>query len=304
MFTGIKSKSLLTSILLVSFFMLLLGCAAKKPFWGDAATGFILSYRLAPDQTWSYNSEATQDMNMEQMGQAVEIKTKSFTSYTLTGNGMNDAKNLLATIAIDSMSIHSKAMGRETDVDASPVIGKKIGLVFTSKGDELEMQGADTIKISMGMPGAGKQSVETLFKTILPDLPTIPVKVGDSWIENDTTKMKQSGLDINIKTQSTHTVEAEEKIEGKDCLKITTKSVGTLDGEGEQMGASMNFEGDIEGKGTWYFAYKEGLFVKSNSENFIEGTIAVSGAANMTIPITQETTAKVSMIIPPPPPEK
>jgi len=84
-----------------------------------------------------------------------------------------------------------------------------------------------------------------------------------------------------------------------ECLKFATMYQGTLDGEGEQMGASLNFEGDLEGKGTWYFAYKQGMFVKSNTENFMEGTIAVSGAATMTIPMSQETKSEVRLVLQP-----
>lgn len=283
----------------VLIFSIVIGCAAKKAFWGDEITGFVLNYRLIPNQDWKYQSAASQTMNMEQMGQSIETETNSLTGYTVKGKGVDKQKNLQATIIVDSMSIISKGMGRETKPDLSPFIKKSFGLIFTPKGKEIDLPGADSITVDFGMMAGGKQSIRTYFRTILPDLPTKPIKIGETWTELDTTKMKQGGMNINITTESTHTLEAMETTSGFECLKISTKSKGALIGEGQQMGANLNFEGDLEGKATWYFAYKNGLFVKSHAENFMEGTIAVSGAANMTIPMTQTTKSEVNLVLPP-----
>ena len=299
MVTKIHSKTVLSLILTIVFIGLILGCAAKKQFWGDEVTGFIVSYRLAPNQAWTYHSSSSQDMTMEQMGQPIEIVTNTFSGYTITGKGVNKQKHLIASFAIDSMNIVAKMMGRENSADTEPAIGKSFGLTFTPKGKELGLEGADTIQIDIAVPGAGKQSVESMFRNLLPNLPDKPIKIGESWVENDTMSMKQSGMDINTIIQSTHTLEAIIIIDGMECLKFATTYKGTLDGEGEQMGASMNFEGDLEGKGTWYFAYKQGMFVKSNTANFMEGTIAVSGAATMTIPMSQETKSEVRLVLQP-----
>jgi len=84
-----------------------------------------------------------------------------------------------------------------------------------------------------------------------------------------------------------------------ECLKITSKSKGTVDGTGERMGMGMNIEGDTDATITWYFAYKLGTFVKAESESFMESTIAISGPTNMTMPMTQETKSEVKLILPP-----
>jgi hypothetical protein len=299
------AKTNLRILVSFCFFMLMIaliiGCAAKKPFWGDEKTGFILNYRLAPNEVWKYQSASSQMMNMEQMGQAIETETNSINHYTIKGKGVDEQKNFLATVFIDTMNIIAKGMGRENKPDLSPFIGKSFGLTFSSKGKELELPGADSLTIDFGMMGGGKQDVKTFFRSILPDLPRNPVKIGETWTEEDTIKVKQGGMDININMKSTHTLEAMETVDGMECLKITTTSKGTLDGEGQQMGMDLNFEGDLEGKATWYFAYKKRLFMKSNTENFMEGTIAASGPTNMTMPITQETKAEVKLVVPAPP---
>lgn len=291
----INFRSLSYLAVMILMVALIIGCA-KKPFWGNEKTGFILSYRLAPSEVWKYQMTSTQKMNMEQMGQAIETETNSFSGYGVKGEGLDKQQNYLATVLIDTMSIFSKGMGRESRPDLSGFVGKSFGLIFTPKGKELEMPGADSLTVDFGMMGGGKQSVKTFFRTILPDLPPKPTKIGETWTEQDTIDMKQGGLDIHIVMNSTHTLAAKEMVGDLECLKITTKSQGTLDGEGQQMGADLTFEGDLEGDGTWYFAYKIGRFVKSDSKNFMEGTIAVTGPANMTMPITQETKAEVTLV--------
>jgi hypothetical protein len=47
---------------------------------------------------------------------------------------------------------------------------------------------------------------------------------------------------------------------------------------------------------TWYFAYKEGIFVKMISNGSAEGTITVSGPQNMSIPMTREVKGEIKLV--------
>ncbi|UCE07744.1 MAG: hypothetical protein JSW07_06850, partial [bacterium] len=201
-------KVLLLSCFCTLFLLLLFTCAAKKPFWGDEKTGFILNYRLSPNQVWKYSSTSSQMTDMEQMGQTIETETNSMTLYTVTGKGLDNKKNLLATTTIDTMSVVSKGMGRENKFDLMPLIGKSFGLTFSPKGEELEFSGADTLEVDFGMMGGGKRDAKSLFRSIFPDLPEKSVKIGETWTDNDTMTVPQGGMEINIKTESSHTVAA------------------------------------------------------------------------------------------------
>ena len=66
------------------------------------------------------------------------------------------------------------------------------------------------------------------------------------------------------------------------------------DGSGSQQGMDMTFAGTTKGKETWYFAMKEGLFIKSTSETTTEMSIDVP-AAGMTIPATATAKAEVKL---------
>jgi len=100
-------------------------------------------------------------------------------------------------------------------------------------------------------------------------------------------------MEMLNKATSTYTVEGLEMVNGHECLKIVSKSKGSVEGGGSTMGQNMNTEGDTESERVIYFDFRKGFVVKYTFNSFMEGTVAVSGQANMTIPMVNET--KISM---------
>ncbi|MCU0646105.1 MAG: DUF6263 family protein, partial [bacterium] len=237
--------------------------------------------------------------NMEQMGQSIAIKTNSLAIYTITGTGINQQKNLQADVMLDTMSIVMSSPMGENKPDLSSVLGKNFGMTFTSKGKELDYTRTEALEIDFGMMAGGKQNLSSNFRNLFPDLPQQPIKIGETWTSKDTLTIPQSGMEINLKTETTNKLEGLEVVAGMECLKITSKSKGTVDGKGERMGMNMGIEGDTDATTTWYFAYKLGIFVKAESESFMESTIAISGPQNMTMPMSQETKSEVKLILSP-----
>jgi len=70
--------------------ILFFSCAAKKQFWGDEKTGFLLTYRMDKDQVLQYHTSGKQDMSLERMGQSMDIITDFMVKYSLkeTTNGV------------------------------------------------------------------------------------------------------------------------------------------------------------------------------------------------------------------------
>ncbi len=83
---------------------------------------------------------------------------------------------------------------------------------------------------------------------------------------------------------------------GLECIKVTAAVKGTLSGTGQQGGADLSFKGDIEASDTWYFAYKEGILVKTTSDGSTKSTITVGGPQNMTIPMTMATKLATTLV--------
>jgi hypothetical protein len=81
--------------------------------------------------------------------------------------------------------------------------------------------------------------------------------------------------------------------DGMECVKITGKYSGTIEGKGEQQGVELATRGDLEGTTTWYFAYKEGLFVKQRIVGTAEGVVDVP-SQGIQIPFTREMDSEIS----------
>ncbi len=277
-------------------FSLLVGCAAKKPFWGDVEAGLILRYQLKPNQTWTFHASTKHNSTMEMMGQSMDTESNSTSQYTVKGIGQDDQKNLLTEITVDTMSYISQSPRGEHKHNLSPLIGKSFGLTLSPLGEEIEFSNTDSLYVDLGMPGGGRRNIETFFRNPFPNLPPNPVKIGNTWTIQDEDTVPQSGLEIAVNTEGINTLERLETVDGIECLKIQSHIVATLDGAGQQMGAEVAFEGDLEGTTTWYFAYKKGVYVKLTSDTFMEGTAVVSGQTTMTIPMTQEAKTEIKLV--------
>jgi len=279
------------SLIVLTFsllFALIFSCAAKKAFWGDEKSGYILMYRFPAGESVTYQTKTSQTINQEAMGQSMEFNTNMFNLTTFTGDRQDEQHNIVTTASFDSFSVVVKGMGTERKIDMSAVVGKQFRLTISPQGRKIGFYDPDSIQIDFGRM-VGKRRAESFFRNPFPILPTDRVKIGDTWSDSEQMSMPQGGMDVNIKTSSVSTLQGIETVDGIECMKITTTLTGTLKGEGTQMGMDMVFEGDLEGNSTWYFDFKKGRFIKLDAENMMEGTVEVTGAQTMTIPITQET---------------
>jgi hypothetical protein len=197
-----------------------------------------------------------------------------------------------------SFKINS-AMAGEVTPDVSNVKGKSFKLTFSPHGKELDFAGAENIKINFGF-GEGEQSIKNNFRDILTNLPQNPIKMGDTWTIKEEETIPQNNMEIKTIIEATNNLIGYETVNGYECLKIQTKSKGTVEGSGVQMGSEFDMEGDLEGESTWYFAYKKGVLVKSTTDLFLESTISVTSPQAMTIPMTQETKVEIKLLSPPP----
>jgi hypothetical protein len=53
--------------------------------------------------------------------------------------------------------------------------------------------------------------------------------------------------------------------------------------------------GEIKGTATWFFAYKEGIFIKQINEFTVEGTVDVP-SQGLQIPFSREMTSEINLI--------
>ena len=272
---------------------LLAGCAAKEaPVYGDPQTGVILQYRMPEGQVLKYDSWGETHQVSDVMGQTIETDISSSMAFTIESKGQEENNHQL-TITIDGMSLKVQSTTGELEPDMSTVIGKSFDMVFSSLGKEVELIGADAIEYDLGPEGT--RNISTGFQDIFPNLAGRAVKIGDTWPDESTITEKSDTGDTTIHVTGTNTVVGFETVDGMECVKLTAEGSGTIESRGEQQGMELVTTGEIKGTATWFFAYKEGIFVKQINEGTVEGIIDVP-SQGVQIPYTRESTAEIKLI--------
>jgi hypothetical protein len=259
------------------------GCASKKKIWGSPETGLILKYKAPENERLSYQKSSDFTQTMEISGQNIEVKALQDFYYSMDQKNVNDQK-INCSITIDSVDYSISSPRGQMNPDMSSIIGESFNMDLTSLGYEENLDEAKAIKYSLE---GEEQSVVTIFSALFPQLPDHPVKVGDSWKSVDTVYEESGRGDLMLIFHNFNTLVSLENVKGLDCVKVDTKVTGSMSGGGKQEDVTYDYDGEIEGAGTWYFAYKEGLLVEEKGEGTGHGTLIVP-ARDMKIPMARE----------------
>ena len=264
--------------------------ASVAPAPAPAAT-IVLEYKMPAGRALTYQTKSEEAQVMEIQGQSIDSQTTNTGAFTFKAKGLKD-KNFLLGVTIDDivMTMASSAQG-DTSPNMGAVKGKSFDMVLSPLGSEVDVSGAEAITYDLA---GDSRNLSSGFKMFFPDMPGKPIKVGDTWPSSSGTDEKSSSMNIRIDFQYVNTLDSLEKVEGMECARISSEVTGTITGTGSQMGQDLTFSGTSKGKDVWYFAIKEGIFVKAMSESKTEMSIEVT-SAGVTIPMTQTTKAEVML---------
>ena len=256
-----------------------------------APASAVLEYKMPTGRTLTHQSKSEETQVMEVMGQSMDTHATNNSTVTFKAKGPKD-NNLLLGVSIDEMaaSFTSSAAG-DMSPDMSSLKGKTFDMVLSALGSEIDVSAAEAIKYDMA---GATRNIASGFKMFFPDLPDKPVKVGDTWPSNAGIDEDMGEIKMRLDFKNVNTLEGFETVDGLECARVSTAVTGTLTGSGNQQGMDMTFAGTTKGKETWYFAIKEGLFIKSASETTTEMSIDVP-AAGMTIPATATAKSEVKL---------
>ena len=254
--------------------------ASVVPAQTPAAT--VLEYKMPEGRTLSYKTSEESVESTEVMGQAMESHTTSTGTFAIKAKGLKE-KNFVLGVTLDDQKMTVTGPQGDMSPDMASLKGKTFDMVLSPLGSEVDVSAAEAITYEFV---TGPRSVATGFKLFFPDLAGKPVKIGDSWPSTAGTVEKSGGLEIRISLENVNTLEGFETVDGMECARIRTQAVATISGTGNQQGMDMVFAGSGKGTDVWYFAVKEGIYVKSNSELTMQMSIEVP-SAGMTIPATQ-----------------
>jgi len=284
-------NSQILSILMVLIIGVLVGCAGKK-LKEEPQKGLILKYNMPKKQVLKYQTLSQFTQNLEIMGNTMEVKMGREYEFSVKTKEFKDNIFQLS-ITIDSMDINVVTPQEEFSPELDNVIGKSFDMTLSPLGKELDLSGAESIYWEL--PGE-KHSVVSDYQTVFPDLPDKPVEVGDTWTSQSVISEKSGNNESQINLENLNTLTGFETIDGFECVKITSEFTGIMDGKGEQEGVKLNSSGEIKGTDIWYFAHKEGIFVKIITEGIGKGTITAVGPQKMKIPMTREFKTEVKLI--------
>jgi hypothetical protein len=265
--------------------------AAKAPAVKAAPAGVVLEYKMPEGRVLSYENTGEAVEATDMMGQSVEAHTTSSEAFTLRAKGLKEG-NLLLGVTIDGMSTTVTGPQGDMSPDMTALAGKTFDLVLSPLGQEVDVSGAEALTYEMA---TGTRNLATTFKLFFPDLPGKPLEVGDTWTSSADAGEKTGAVDLRLDFQNVNHFEGLETVDGVECARIRSEVTATITGSGNQQGMDMVFSGTGQGTDLWYFAVKDGIYVKSAGDLKMDMVITVS-AMGMTIPVTTTRKATVQLV--------
>lgn len=284
----------LRALLLFMPFFVLAGYAAQQgTVGGSQDTTVTLTYQFPEGKTLSYGTTNTSTQYIDVMGQSMTTQSLSTLEFTAKAKGSKEDQYTLG-VTVDVFKASAQTPQGEVSPDTSAVVGKSFDMILSRLGKEIDLKGASSLQY--GTASGGQRDIASSFQTFFPDLPDRPVKSGDTWPSEDTVTQKAEGGEIHLAFKHVNTLDGFETVDGYECARIKTTIQGTMAGSIEQGGVGLSIDGKIVGTETWYFATKEGIFVKSDMQAKIEASITAGDPMNATFPMTGEEKAETHLI--------
>jgi len=250
-----------------------------------------LKYKLNPGQEVSITSDVSTKFESDQMGQQVTIDMNAETVIGIQALSVEPDNSLKIELEFTNMSQEMDGPMGSGETDFSEMIGKKASFQMTESGVTSEMQGFDKLPDITNVMGetVGGEVYEQVVAGTFFKLPDNPVKIGDSWTNDDSSSIPFGGGDLKTESQTTYTVVEKLKVDGDDCLRLEISGTSKTSGVFEQNGMEMSMDRNATTKGHVIFANKKGMYLSMEVSAVTEGLIDIP-AAGMKIPQTIITT--------------
>jgi hypothetical protein len=275
------------SVAAFALFFAVAGLSARQ----DQGAAVTLAYQFPEGNALSYRAASSEKQYMQVNGQDLTTNTESSLEFTAKPKSSKDGV-LGITVTVDAMKIRTQGPQGDVSPALDHVPGKSFDMSLTRLGKESDTAGAAAITYDLG---TSRRDLSSQFQAFFPDLSDRSIKQGDTWPSQDSVTQKTSEGDLFVNMNHVNTLDGFETIDGIECARIKTESKGTLKGNLEQNGASLAIDGTTTAATTWYFAVKQGFLVKSDTKSGFSGSVTVA-QANMTIPVTSESTEEVRLV--------
>jgi hypothetical protein len=162
-------------------------------------------------------------------------------------------------------------------------------MVISPEGKETDISEAERIVF---MSQSGDQgSLGESFSDFFPDMPSEYIVPGYTWTTNDTVKANNPNMTMLMVIKSENKFDGMEKINGKNCAKISSVISGTRDMKTQSQGMDIHIKGPFNGNSELFFTPSEGYFLKHTINTKMTGMIEISSPEDMSFPVVMDVTS-------------
>ncbi len=241
----------------------------------------MLKYGLKEGSKFLQETEIHQNTVQSMMGQEITVTSEIVAGSEFNVESVSAEGNITVLMKVTDISIHSKAMGRDTTMNLKDT-KDAVRILFSPEGKTISTAKVDSSEAA--------SVINQLDQGRMKMLPGKMVKTGETWVEDFVdTKNSAAGTPFALETttHTEYTLVGKENREGRDCFRVTTSGTVSVTGKGSQMGMDMFIEGGGKTQGVFLFDPVTSLIIYSEDDVEMEMSVAVSGPQNMTIPMTQ-----------------
>ncbi len=257
---------------------------------------FDLKYQLANGTKFTMTSTSKMNSIMDQMGTEVIVDINGNGRDVYTVIAADKEKGLTIEVEFGDRSLSVDSMQGSASSDFSTLIGKKAKFVLLPDGKGENFEGFDSLPELILSTGEtlNEETYILGVRASFPLLPDHPIKMGDSWTDNQNIEIPVGESTLQSEVNYTYTLVEETEKDGLECLKIEMTGITKISGDFEQEGNYLSIDRETTTTGAVYFAPQKGMFIGIESESKGEGIISVP-SAGIDIPqtITSKSSAKI-----------
>ncbi len=283
----LKLRMLLPAIIFVASILCNLPLLSQT-----GANQISMKYKYPEDRSVTYKQTSKILQNMEIEGQQMQNIINTLFGCSVKSAG-GSGPDLALEVRIDTVaqSVESPMGGAGGGV--SGLSGKTFRMVISPSGKEIDLSGA--ANVTFNAASSGTTNLANNMLDFFPDLPAELVKQGDKWNAVDSVNASSESTSMRLLTNSENTFEGIEKVNGYDCIKITSNVSGTQTIKTVSQEMNVKVTGPYTGKYTTWFSVEEGYFIKTSSEAVLKGTIEIS-EMGMTMPLTMTVSTTTDLV--------
>jgi len=137
---------------------------------------------------------------------------------------------------------------------------------------------------------------QMFMRRILPDLPAVPLAVGERWHNILPDSTKNAMMEVVVTPNTVYTLSGTETFANQPCQRLTFSGPLAVTGKGSRMGAEFFIEGEGKSDGSILYNEKDKIIMIAESTSEQLMSIAVTGSANMTMTQTQTMHSKMTLM--------